>query len=240
MRAFIFVRLTLGLNLAEQCLGLPIKVGTYFRSQRRQRSVGLGLKNPSDKCKRSQRSPYYTDKSLAVNALRWMLLQKKQEGKPFCRRPQVKEVPTVFQQLHVRYREEVVAQRSHLASGAGFNVLVIIMIFLNTVVIGIEMDLTRASDLEERSYWFAIEALFAIFFLVEAILRIHQLGYDYFLDSWNVYDYTLVVLSGADIVVSVTLPGSGGLGVAKSLRILRLLRVYRSIKGLPGLCTRKF
>ena len=107
---------------------------------------------------------------------------------------------------------------------------------------------------QERSYWFAIEALFALFFFVEAILRIHQLGYDYFLDawltpqkksrfsavdrnkvepqpfvsicgvgncgfgtihwfrlfpvrkvastkdSWNVYDYTLVVLSGADIV----------------------------------------
>jgi len=50
-----------------------------------------------------------------------------------------------------------------------------------------------------------------------------------------VYDYTLVVLSGADIVVSVTIPGSGGLGIAKSLRILRLLRVYRSIKGLKAL-----
>ncbi|CAL1133431.1 unnamed protein product, partial [Cladocopium goreaui] len=103
------------------------------------------------------------------------------------------------------------------------------------VVIGIELDLTRSSQIEERSYWFAIEALFALFFFVEAILRIHQLGYDYFLDSWNVYDYTLVVLSGADIVVSVTLPESGGLGIAKSLRILRLLRIYRSIKGLKAL-----
>ena len=37
---------------------------------------------------------------------------------------------------------------------------------------------------QERSYWFAIEALFALFFFVEAILRIHQLGYDYFLDAW--------------------------------------------------------
>lgn len=35
--------------------------------------------------------------------------------------------------------------------------------------------------------------------------------------------------------VSVTLPDSGGLGIAKSLRILRLLRVYRSIKGLKAL-----
>lgn len=35
--------------------------------------------------------------------------------------------------------------------------------------------------------------------------------------------------------VSVTIPESGGLGVAKSLRILRLLRVYRSIKGVKAL-----
>lgn len=33
----------------------------------------------------------------------------------------------------------------------------------------------------------------------------------------------------------MTLPDSGGLGIAKSLRILRLLRVYRSIKGLKAL-----
>lgn len=164
-----------------------------------------------------------------------MLLQKKQKGKPFCTRPNVHKVPTVFQQLNVRYREQVLAQRNHTASGPIFNVLVIIMIFINTVVIGIELDLTRSSQIEERSYWFAIEALFALFFFVEAILRIHQLGYDYFLDSWNVYDYTLVVLSGADIVVSLTLPESGGLGIAKSLRILRLLRIYRSIKGLKAL-----
>lgn len=149
-----------------------------------------------------------------------MLLQKKQKGKPFCTRPNVHKVPTVFQQLNVRYREQVLAQRNHTASGPIFNVLVIIMIFINTVVIGIELDLTRSSQIEERSYPFAISALFALFFFVEAILRIHQLGYDYFLDSWNVYDYTLVVLSGADIV---------------SLRILRLLRIYRSIKGLKAL-----
>ena len=35
--------------------------------------------------------------------------------------------------------------------------------------------------------------------------------------------------------VSVTIPESGGLGIAKSLRILRLLRVYRSIKGVKAL-----
>ena len=36
----------------------------------------------------------------------------------------------------------------------------------------------------------------------------------------------------------MTIPGSGGLGIAKSLRILRLLRVYRSIKGLKALSGR--
>ncbi|CAE7285693.1 Catsper1 [Symbiodinium pilosum] len=80
-----------------------------------------------------------------------------------------------------------------------------------------------------------MEALFALFFGVETLLRIHQLGLDYFLDAWNVYDYTLVTLSVADVVVSITVPGSGGLGIAKMLRICRLLRIYRSIKGLKAL-----
>eukprot|EP00439_Symbiodinium_sp_Y106_P048007 s2078_g6.t1 len=54
-------------------------------------------------------------------------------------------------------------------------------------------------------------------------------------DAWNVYDYTLVTLSVADVVVSITVPGSGGLGIAKMLRICRLLRIYRSVKGLKAL-----
>lgn len=163
-----------------------------------------------------------------------MLLQKK-KGKPYSHRPQIKLVPTVFQQLRVRWREQVIAQKQHPASSAGFNLLVLVMILLNTVVIGIEVDLQRSRDLEARSYWFAIEAMFALFFGVECLMRVHQLGVDYFLDAWNVYDYTLVTLSVADVVVSITVPGSGGLGIAKMLRICRLLRVYRSVKGLKAL-----
>eukprot|EP00439_Symbiodinium_sp_Y106_P052483 s2078_g7.t1 len=111
-----------------------------------------------------------------------MLLQKK-KGKPYSHRPQIKLVPTVFQQLRVRWREQVIAQKQHPASSAGFNLLVLVMILVNTVVIGIEVDLQRSRDLEARSYWFAIEALFALFFGVECLMRVHQLGVDYFLEA---------------------------------------------------------
>jgi len=64
------------------------------------------------------------------------------------------------------------------------------------------------------------------------LIRQNQLGWDYFVDPWNIFDYTLVVLNCADIVVSILSKGSGGLKLASTFRVFRLLRVVQNIKGL--------
>ncbi|CAE7474827.1 Scn10a [Symbiodinium natans] len=63
------------------------------------------------------------------------------------------------------------------------------------------------------------------------LLRVNQLSWEYFMDAWNVFDYSLVVFSCADLVVSMAKENGSGLRWAASMRIFRAFRIARALKG---------
>merc|ERR1719335_2134526 len=67
-------------------------------------------------------------------------------------------------------------------------------------------------------------------FFAEMLVRQWQLGWDYFLDPWNVFDYVLVVLSCVDLAVSIS--DEGSMAAVRIVRLLRLLRIVRNIRGI--------
>merc|ERR1719502_1809787 len=73
-------------------------------------------------------------------------------------------------------------------------------------------------------------AFFSVGFFIEMLVRQNQLGWDYFLDPWNVFDYILVVLSCVDLAVSVS--NEGSMAAVRIIRLLRLLRIVRNIRGI--------
>jgi len=144
-------------------------------------------------------------------------------------------LPPAFDQLHAETGVERTRKRLHVANKAWFNLIIGVMLCVNTIVIGIETDYSRGRRLEDRLVFFVIEALFAVTFFSEVIVRMHHLGWEYAIDPWNIFDYCLVVFGWTDVLVSVTDTGSGGLRLASSLRLFRLLRVVRSIQGVKVL-----
>jgi len=139
---------------------------------------------------------------------------------------------TLFEQCHTEFREDVIARRTHIAQNGYFNVFIVVVIFVNTVLIGFEVDNARGEDLQDRMGFFVVEIFFTMVFFFEMLCRLNQLSWEYFVDPWNVFDYGLVVISVSDFVITVTKARSGGMRLISSLRIFRLLRVVRSIKGL--------
>merc|ERR1719335_145143 len=67
-------------------------------------------------------------------------------------------------------------------------------------------------------------------FFAEMLVRQWQLGWDYFLDPWNVFDYVLVVLNCVDLAVSLS--DEGSMAAVRIIRLLRLLRIVRNIRGI--------
>ncbi|CAK9093377.1 Cation channel sperm-associated protein 1 (CatSper1) [Durusdinium trenchii] len=144
-------------------------------------------------------------------------------------------LPPAFQQLHAETQADRQRKRRHLGNAAWFNLLIGVMLCVNTIVVGIETDYSRGRQLEDRLAFFVIETLFAVTFFTEVMIRMHHLGWEYAIDPWNIFDYSLVVFGWTDVLVSVTDTGSGGMRLASSLRLFRLLRVVRSIRGIKVL-----
>jgi len=141
-----------------------------------------------------------------------------------------KSLPTVFEQMNAELFEDVHRRRRHPASSPKFNLTVGAAIILNAVVIGIEVDHGRGDKLDDRQIFFLMDAFFSVGFFIEMLVRQNQLGWDYFLDPWNVFDYILVVLSCVDLAVSVS--NEGSMAAVRIIRLLRLLRIVRNIRGI--------
>eukprot|EP00931_Biecheleriopsis_adriatica_P003546 TRINITY_DN105348_c0_g1_i1.p1 TRINITY_DN105348_c0_g1~~TRINITY_DN105348_c0_g1_i1.p1 ORF type:complete len:479 (-),score=118.36 TRINITY_DN105348_c0_g1_i1:78-1514(-) len=146
-----------------------------------------------------------------------------------------KRLYSVMEQLHAQTKEDVMRVRKHLGSWKNFNAVIVCTILLNTIIIGLEVDMVQASQLENRLVFFIMELIFTLVFLVEMGVRLNQYAWDYFVDPWNIFDYALVILSCSDVVMSLADPNSPGMGLASTLRIFRLLRVVRSIKGVHAI-----
>lgn len=144
--------------------------------------------------------------------------------------PERHRLATVFDQMNAERQEDIQRKKTHLANSPWFNMGVAVAILLNTVVIGVEVDRGRGDKLEDRTIFFMFDFLFALVFFVEMVIRQNQLGWDYFLDAWNVFDYVLVVLSLVDLAVAVS--DEGSMAAVRIVRLLRLLRVVRNIRGI--------
>ena len=101
-----------------------------------------------------------------------------------------------------------------------------LVIIANALVIGLD---TSPALTERFGTWFALlNQLFLAIFVAEAALKIAAVYPNvgrYFRDGWNVFDFSIVVIS--------LLPATGQL--ATIARLARLLRVLRLVSSLPEL-----
>jgi voltage-gated sodium channel len=141
-------------------------------------------------------------------------------------------LPTALEQMNAEFSEDLEKYKNHIAAKPQFNLVVTVLIVLNMVLVGIEVDYARGDTLEDRMVFFLLDFLFMVAFFIEMLIKLGWLGWDYFIDPWNVFDYALVVLNVCDIVVSVTSQPSQAMRLASIFRALRLMRVVRNIKGL--------
>ncbi len=68
---------------------------------------------------------------------------------------------------------------------------------------------------------------FVVVFIVEATLKIAALGAGYFRDSWNVFDFIIVVIGFVSSIIELAALSGRGSTVARALRAFRALRPMR-------------
>lgn len=76
---------------------------------------------------------------------------------------------------------------------------------------------------------------FTVVFTLEAFSKIIVHRKLYFCDSWNIFDFLIVVASWIDFTISCFSHGKGGgsvLSIFRACRVARLLRLIRRFKAL--------
>lgn len=113
-----------------------------------------------------------------------------------------------------------------LTGSAAFDRLIVLIIVFNALIIGLETNPDVADDL--GGVFHALNAVILWIFIVEAAIRITAAWprpQDYFRSGWNVFDFSIIVLS--------LIPASGAF--ATVARLIRVLRVLRLVTALPKL-----
>ncbi|KAM7371342.1 hypothetical protein PAMP_008596 [Pampus punctatissimus] len=119
-----------------------------------------------------------------------------------------------------------------------FDIFIMVLICLNMVTMMVETD-EQSQEKEIILYW--VNVIFIIFFTTECTLKIIALRQHYFAVGWNIFDFVVVILSIAglllaDIIekyfVSPTL--------FRVIRLARIGRVLRLIRGAKGIRTLLF
>jgi uncharacterized hydantoinase/oxoprolinase family protein len=113
----------------------------------------------------------------------------------------------------------------------------------------IQMALLHENQTKQFSFFMEFtNYVFTLIFLVEAILKLIAFGKSYFNNSWNKFDFFVVVSSIFDVLLKLaqsifTNEGAGGAGsfleaapqIARVMRVLRVTRVIRLASKAPGL-----
>eukprot|EP00747_Dinoflagellata_sp_TGD_P032533 gnl/TRDRNA2_/TRDRNA2_136055_c0_seq2.p1 gnl/TRDRNA2_/TRDRNA2_136055_c0~~gnl/TRDRNA2_/TRDRNA2_136055_c0_seq2.p1 ORF type:complete len:749 (+),score=132.20 gnl/TRDRNA2_/TRDRNA2_136055_c0_seq2:98-2344(+) len=104
-----------------------------------------------------------------------------------------------------------------------FHLMVISAISLNTITMGLEVDLEHMKD-----FFFAIDVCFLAVFLFEMLVKMHDERLGYFKESWNLLDFCLVMSSLVNTCIIYPIYGNDG--AARKSSMLRVLRLFRTVR----------
>lgn len=150
------------------------------------------------------------------------------------------------QELVKRMESEMGSQRQGMQSPLGrlvrsqrFDSMVTVVIFLNAIVLGVEVQLRAVSNTSFE--WFGhVELMCTSVFTVELFLRLWVHRFTFFTDSherlWNIYDCFLITASWVGFLIhSMSEASAFFFKAGRVIRMFRVIRVVRTVRFLSQL-----
>ncbi|XP_046888496.1 sodium channel protein type 4 subunit alpha A [Hypomesus transpacificus] len=119
-----------------------------------------------------------------------------------------------------------------------FDIFIMVLICLNMVTMMVETDDQSA---EKEDFLYKINLAFIIVFSGECFLKMFALRHHFFTVGWNIFDFVVVILSVAGIMLSDIIEKYFvSPTLFRVIRLARIGRVLRLIKGAKGIRTLLF
>jgi hypothetical protein len=142
----------------------------------------------------------------------------------------------IFGLTHLQELPELRRRVFFIVSSPLFENGIMACILLNSVVMAIK-HFPEPEDFWYRITFDIINYIFAAIFFVEAVLKIFSLRWTYFIDNWNLFDFTCVLATIVGFVLQFAfkIEAAGVMNAIRLFRIARLFRLLRFAKGLNQL-----
>merc|ERR1719183_1306848 len=102
------------------------------------------------------------------------------------------------------------------------------LVSLNGILIGVQAD-----NSPDWIGWDYAEIVFIALFSIELGFKLLAYQWMFWKDTWNVIDFAIVVVSLAELILSVTINyTSSGISAFRLIRILRVIRVISYVEQL--------
>jgi len=119
-----------------------------------------------------------------------------------------------------------------------FTLLMVLVLAGNCTVLFISMT---SDDQSQIDLCDAFDDYFYYAYILEMVIKLIGLGIEkYFDDSWNVFDFSMVVLSTLSLALSTTLSFLRSAKSAKATKLLRLTKVNKLFRIFKALRSIKF
>jgi hypothetical protein len=142
--------------------------------------------------------------------------------------------------VYMEQSEDISALRNALIALTNhpfFDNFIMAVILLNSLILGVQY---YGMSQDVLDVFEVINSSFMVIFTVEAIVKLIAMKRAYFRDSWNVFDFTVVVITLIVLAISA-IPDTGidmasQASLLRLLRILRVLRIIKKAKHLQMIC----
>lgn len=102
-----------------------------------------------------------------------------------------------------------------------FSGLIFGMIFVNTILLGVEtFDLPADATKSLKM----LNCICIVFFVLEIFLKLYAYGWAFFKDGWNIFDVIILVIS--------ILPMATFFSSARAFRVFRMLKTFRAMRAM--------
>jgi cation channel sperm-associated protein 1 len=180
--------------------------------------------------------------------------KKAKKGKGAPRRKRKKGEARIYRLFDPKHRDKVeldAAQFDRLATWSArrmyvhdivewgvFSTAILMVIFLNTILISLQTD----AELQVKVGFFfsVVDSIFLGVYLFEIICKLYVFRKAFFKNGWNNFDFGIVVLSLAEVLLLFFISSLTGGFNPKIFRILRVFRAVRAFRALRVLRTITF
>ena len=136
------------------------------------------------------------------------------------------QLPSVYKHCRARSDEMVEKQSRHISFHPMFNYVALILIAVAAVEVGVQIESAKSSDryLMARGLHMGLN----VFFIVEAVLRLHGLGWEFLSVSWNVLDFLVAISCIFDLSNTGLYEENLRIRVFVVLRVVRIFLLIRT------------